>query len=189
VQIGAEEEIDGKLNDLIMQQQLKNLESSFIKNFVAIDSIITQTLNAHEDIINIQPLEEITKFQEKMVIPLPRVTKIKPEELLKRAKRSKILEDSQVTIRMIIPIEQDIDYTEWIIINVPDLNGNAIHLGDSEVAYNVVIDNSNMTMFKPIEKREIYENIDIEPIIPCLKAIMEHKPLEEVCEREILSIK
>ena len=67
---------------------------------MAIDSIISKTLNAHEKIIKIQPLEEIKKFKDKMAIPLPQNTKLRPEGLLKWAKGSKVLEDSIVTIKM-----------------------------------------------------------------------------------------
>ena len=185
VQIGVEENINERMTDLITQQQLKNLESSFIANFMAIDSIISQTLKAHEDIIDIHPLEEIRKFQDKMAIPLPQVTKLQPEELLRRAKRSKILENSMVIVKMTIPIEQDIDYTEWVIVNAPDEKQNIIHLDQTNVISNIVVDNANMTMFIPDNKRgRIYENVNILTISPCLKAIMLHHPLQDVCEKD-----
>ena len=100
VKIVTGENINEKITDLITQQQLKNLESSLLANFMAIDSIISKTLKAHEKIIKIQPLEEIKKFKDKMAIPLPQNTKLRPEGLLKRAKGSKVLEDSIVTIKM-----------------------------------------------------------------------------------------
>lgn len=89
VQIQAEENVNDKINDLITQQQLKNLESSFVANFMAINSIIIQTQNVHDNILEIQPREEIEKFQRKMAIPLPQITKLQPEELLKRAKKAR----------------------------------------------------------------------------------------------------
>lgn len=83
---------------------------------------------------------------------------------------------------MIIPIEQEVQYTEWIMVNVPDNDDNIIHLNrDSDdlpgpkqldpIISTIVTDNSNLTMFTPKSKvNGIYENVNIFTTPNCLKA-------------------
>lgn len=189
VQIGEQEEINEKINDIITQQRLKNLESSFVANFMAIDATVNQIIKAHDSILEIQPREEMAKFQERMAIALPQIKKLTPEDLLRRAKRVKILEDSRVVVKMVIPIEQDVEYIEWVLVNVPDKTNNVIHLDNAAIAYPLVIDKANSTMFEPTSRKEqLYENVDIISVPPCLKAVMKHQPLEDVCEKGIVKV-
>lgn len=78
------------MNQLVNQQQLKKLESDFANNFMAVNVLINQTREAHENIENIMPVEELKTYLEGMSKNIPQIKNDSIHTLLKKREVIKI---------------------------------------------------------------------------------------------------
>ena len=180
--------VDHELSQLIIQQRQILMEEQINDYAASITALIATYQTMHQNIVNIRPIEELTKAIDNInknltIFALP---PLDIEALFTYHPIQKTIDDSMVVVHFnIIVVRADI-FTEYVIISIPSYN-KAITMKNGEPVQKVILNGSNKTMCFSNEADRltdrIFDNVRMRPIDPCLNEIikMTNNSLLEPC--------
>lgn len=176
--------VDRELNTLIDQQMLLQLEGQ-IANFASLlREAYYQMELRYKQLTDLRPISELEKYLDshKEVLAglkLPPVAK--KDDVFDFNKPKISIKKSIVYISYTIPMMLQNEYTEYLVISVPDGNGKSISLGNEKWFRTICLDTSNKTMFYPDEaiksSNNFYDQTKKLPLSSCVAEMFEKNPV------------